>query len=84
MSVNKEVIAVDEYIRRRDRLSHPDGTFDKQGRFYLSEVCDCCKWISSSSWGYPYSQLIHRRTLKHVCTLMGADIKLARKELRRR
>lgn len=57
------------YVSRKERLSHPDGTFDKGGRFYPSEheTCACCAQVRSPSRAWPYSYMVHCRTLKH-CT----------------
>lgn len=70
--------AANEYIARRDRRSNPPGTFDKQGRFYCDEKCDCCKGIRSPSVAYPYSEMLHARTLRHVAKVF----KVSEKELR--
>ena len=67
--------AAREYLARRDRLSHPDGTFDKQGRFYLAarERCPCCQRIRTPSARWPYSEMLHGRTAGHVAALYGVD-----------
>lgn len=64
-----------EYIARRDRRTHPAGTFDKRGRFDLadSERCECCKGIRSPSASYPYSEMVHARTAKHVACMYSVD-----------
>lgn len=47
------------FIARRDRTAHPDGNFDKAGRWYPSEAetCDCCSSVRSPSQGAPV--LVH-------------------------
>lgn len=60
--------AAQEYINRRDRVSHPEGTFDRAGRFYLSEACDC-DGVREPSRHYPYSQMVHGRSAKHVASI---------------
>jgi hypothetical protein len=76
--------AVQTYIQRRDRFSHPDGTFDSAGRWEMSdsERCDCCAGIRTPSRRWPYSELLHCRTLAHCCALHGADQTEARRYLR--
>ena len=75
--------AVTEYLKLENREIHPEGTFDKGGRFYLaeSEKCDCCRGIRSPSRAYPYSEMVHARTLKHVANKFGVDEKDCRKAL---
>jgi len=76
--------AVTEYLQLKDRKIHPPGEFDNGGRFYLaeSEKCDCCRGIRSPSRAYPYSEMKHARTLKHVAQKFGVDEKDCRKALR--
>ena len=61
-----------EYEDRKCRSSHPDGEFDKAGRFYPSEqeTCDCCAGIRSPSRAYPYSYMVHCRSKLHVTSLI--------------
>lgn len=63
--------AADEYIKLRDRVAHPVGEFDKQGRFSLTTRCECCVGIRSPSKRYPYSQMTHGRSFVHVATAAG-------------
>ena len=63
--------AADEYIKLRDRVVHPVGEFDKQGRFILTVRCDCCVGIRRPSKRYPYSQMTHGRSFVHVATAAG-------------
>ena len=76
--------AVTEYLKLKNREIHPEGTFDKGGRFYLaeSEKHDCCRGIRSPSRAYPYSEMKHARTLKHVAQKFGVDEFECRKTLR--
>lgn len=57
-----------EYAARQSRRTDPDGSFDRQGRFDLSdqEYCSCCIPVRSPSRRWPYSQMTHARTLKHI------------------
>ena len=63
--------AASTYIRLRDRLEHPAGEFDNAGRFYLVDVCDCCSSIRSPSRAYPYSHMVHARSVVHVAHAAG-------------
>jgi hypothetical protein len=65
--------AVDEYLGRRDRRRHPDGTFDRMRRWYPSdeERCGCCDDIRTPSGAHPYSYMVHCRTAEHVASLYG-------------
>ena len=76
--------AITEYLKLKNREIHPEGTFDKGGRFYLaeSEKYDCCRGIRSPSRAYPYSEMKHARTLKHVANKFGVDESECRKALR--
>jgi len=67
--LERTVKAAECYIRRRDRLEHPTGTFDKAGRFWPAEDgerCDCCGYIRTPSRAYPYSLMKHCRSINHV------------------
>lgn len=78
-------IAAREYISRRDRITNPDGKFDKQGRFYPSdnERCSCCNVVRSPSKRFPYSYMVHCRTITHIAKLYEVDEKELRKEVKR-
>lgn len=58
--------AAREYLSLRDRASNPAGTFDRQGRFYLTQRYACCAGIRRPSAAYPYSEMTHGRTAEHV------------------
>lgn len=64
-----------EYLKRQARVSHPDGSFDKQHRWYPSaqENCGVSDTIRLPSARWPFSYLHACRSLKHVATLFGAD-----------
>lgn len=77
--------AADTYLKRQNRTQHPDGEFDQKGRWYpsASEQQRCCDHISSPTRNWPYSYLLHCRTLQHVARLHGVDLKALRHYLRR-
>lgn len=82
LHTEKAVAAAIEHIKRQQRLVDPDGAFDDQGRFYVQEGCSCCDDIRAPSKAYPYSQMVHARTLPHCTELHGADFNRAKEALR--
>lgn len=77
--------AAQEYIGRQDRRRHPAGKFDKGGRWYPGEdeECSCCRGVRSPSRAYPYSLMVHCRTIGHVAQLYGVDEAELRREVRK-
>jgi len=78
--------AAREYIARRDRRKHPLGHFDGGGRWYPSEdeTRSCCATIRAPSRRWPYSLMLHCRTIRHVAALYGveaSDVRRAAKRL---
>jgi hypothetical protein len=73
--MEKVTEAAMEYIRRRNRQTHPSGRWDRGGRWYASdsERCDCCRHIRTPSRAYPYSEMAHCRTAEHVANLYGVN-----------
>ena len=63
------------YLCRRERLTHPEGDFDKQGRWYPSErersnhLCG----IRQPSRNWPYSYMLACRTRKHISELAEVE-----------
>lgn len=58
------------HFRRQDRTEHPDGKFDGP-RWYPSDTeCQpCCSGIRSPSRAFPWSLMVHCRTIEHVAYL---------------
>lgn len=73
--------AAEHYIKLRDRDMHPAGNVDSAGRFFLDRRYECCRGIRSPSRNYPFSEMVHARTVLHVaCELKLSDyIKAIRK-----
>lgn len=73
--MSKEQQAAVEYLRRKDRTSHPDGHTDKGGRWYPddSEKQPCCDSVRSPSRSFPWSYMTHCRSLGHVAMLYGVE-----------
>lgn len=70
-----------EHIERQKRTSHPEGEFDSQGRFYISEELECCKNVRRPSASHPFSLMVHGRTLPHCSQIFGADFEAAKQAL---
>ena len=68
--------AVAEYITRQERRRHPDGPFDRAGRWYPSEgeKRACCANIRSPSQTWPWS---------NVASLYDLDPRVLRRAIRR-
>jgi hypothetical protein len=58
--------AVAAYIALSNRVANPEGSFDKQKRWYPDARCSCCATIRSPSKSWPYSLLVHCRTSEHI------------------
>lgn len=82
--MNQAQKAAQEYLDRQNRKSHPAGEFDNGGRFYLAdeERCKCCASIRNPSRRFPYSEMTHGRTMKHVANLYNVSVADVRKELK--
>ena len=66
------------YLRRQARKEHPAGRFDRGGRFYLAEACGRECSIRPPSRAYPYSQMVHGRSLVHCAHALGESSHAAR------
>ncbi len=87
-TIQDYVMAAEEYLARKERSAHPDGSFDRASRWYPSddEWQDCCAGIREPSRAWPYSLMVHCRTLVHVANLYDvdeADLRNVVAELRR-
>jgi hypothetical protein len=73
LSLSSLPAVVEKFERRQDRLENPDGAFDKKGRWYPSkdERQECCSSIRYPSRAWPYSYMVHCRTLQHIQHLLG-------------
>ena len=69
------------FINLKNRSIHPEGSFDKGGRFYLDTKYSCCN-VRSPSRAHPYSQMVHGRTAEHVSHETGIDVVLIRQAAR--
>jgi len=74
-------LAVKTYIARRDRNENPKGSFDKAGRWYPDAMLDCCN-VRTPSRAYPYSLMVHCRTMAHIASEYGVDLKELKKAVK--
>jgi hypothetical protein len=73
------------YILLQDRSVHPEGTMHRGAKWYPLEILPCCEQIRTPSHGYPWSLMLHCRTIVHVAQEMGysvQDLKWGIKRLR--
>ena len=63
---NTFAIAEKRWNQLKNREIHPEGTFDKGGRWYPDMKLECCN-VRSPSRAYPYSLMLHCRSWEHVC-----------------
>ena len=75
--------AAQEQISRQNRQTHPNGSFDKAGRFYLTERLACCSTIRDPTRNYPYSENTHGRSMIHVATEFGYSLQALRSAITR-
>lgn len=73
------------YEARKERLIHPVGQFDKQGRWYPSadEDCGVSATVRTPSRAWPYSYMVACRTRKHAAALATMAPDLFAAEVRR-
>ena len=75
-SIGYDPVVVDAAIEAqglRDRTLNPAGSFDKAGRFSLQHRCECCDEIRSPSRAYPYSEMVHGRSVAHVSSVHDVE-----------
>lgn len=75
--MNTALQAAELWRRRKSRAEHPDGSFDKAGRWYPShtESQDCCRYIRRPSRIFPYSFITHCRSKEHIANLLGVSVR---------
>jgi hypothetical protein len=76
-----------EWLARQDRSKHPEGSFDNKRRWYpdSAERQSCCNSIREPSAAYPYSLMLHCRTVRHLALRYNvrlADLQRRAKEIR--
>ena len=63
-----------EYLDLQSRKAHPAGSFDREGRWWPAEYRGCCLHIRTPSTAWPYSAMLHCRTLVHVAEMRGVSV----------
>ncbi len=65
------------YVKRRERSEHPAGHFDRKRRWYPAEgeTRECRRSIRRPSAAYPFSLMLHCRTIVHVATLFRVTVR---------
>jgi hypothetical protein len=86
MSTAAEIVAcAQEYIARRERLSHPAGSFDRGSRWYPDDAGErqaCCNTVRWPSRAWPYALMTHCRTLNHTAAVFSCDPALVRRAVK--
>ena len=75
--------AAQRFIDLRDRRADPEGTFDQGGRWYPAEALTCCGSIRTPSRAWPWSYMLHCRTVAHVAAAQGYPAATLRAAVRR-
>lgn len=61
------------FNRRQARIDHPEGSTDNGGRWYPEGRDDIGMGVRTPSRSYPWSYMLHCRSLDHCECLTGAD-----------
>jgi len=75
--------AATRYIDLQSRLRHPLGDSDNAGRWYPNNEQECCKGIRSPTRSWPWSLMLHCRTMVHVAQDTGYELTTLRAAVRR-
>ena len=75
--------AAEEALGRRDRTRHPDGAWDRGGRWYPDHELACCADIRRPSRAFPWSLAHHCRTVAHVAAERGYPVTVLRSAVKR-
>ena len=75
--------AAQRYLDLRDRRADPEGTFDQGGRWYPAEPLACCGSIRTPSRAWPWSYMLHCRTVAHVASESGYPVTTLRAAVKR-
>lgn len=65
--------AAKSYIRRKNRVEHPEGEFEVNGCWYPSkkERCPVCGCVREPSGAWPYTLSQHCRSAEHMANKHG-------------
>ena len=67
-----DILAGIDYYERKNRITDPEGFFDKAGRFYAKERTQKVLLAREPSRAFPYSEMKAARTADHCAELYGA------------
>jgi len=73
MTETKLLSAAEAYLMRKLGAQYPKGRTDNGGRWYPEEMLECCEHIRSPSRGYPWSYMVHCKSVDHVANEYGVD-----------
>lgn len=81
----KLIMAVQLFKKRNSGKIRPDGTFDSNKIFVLSqnEKCECCRDIIKGNVRYPLSALKHACSKVHVANLCNVSVNELKSQLRK-
>ena len=82
MNKKKLIEIAQECIDLQSRKINPKGSFDDGGRWYPETKFGCCNNIRGPSRAWPYSYLMHCRTISHMAKQYMVDEKELRKAVR--
>jgi len=75
--------AAQRYVDLQARRIHPAGGTDTGGRWYPVAPLACCHSIRTPSRSWPWSLMVHCRTMRHVAHESGYPLPTLRAALRR-
>jgi hypothetical protein len=75
--------AATRYLDLQSRKTHPFGETDNAGRWYPDDSKNCCKGIRSPTRSWPWSLMLHCRTMVHVAQDTGYELTTLRAAVRR-
>jgi hypothetical protein len=72
------IAAAIEHLQLKARVIHPRGTFDSAKRWYPDTQYACCEHIRCPSRNFPFSLIVHCRTVEHVAAEYDVNARLVR------
>jgi len=75
--------AATRYLDLQSRKIHPSGLSDNADRWMPHKEQECCKSIRTPSRAWPWSLMIHCRTMIHVAQDTGYELSTLRAAVRR-
>jgi len=75
--------AAQRYVDLQARRIHPAGGTDTGGRWYPVAPFACCHAIRTPSRAWPWSLMVHCRTMRHVAHESGYRLSILQAAVRR-